>query len=132
MQSELLERGLEPDKCYYIQNEPVVRNRDEYDPDVDPPPDLVLDLVLEVDVTSLSTTKLPIYAAFKVPEVWRWVDERLEMFRLDGDKYVLTVVSQCLPDFPCESAVNLLAKRSQLSETNLVAEFRQLIDNDGS
>src|SRR5690242_6163270 len=42
------ERGLEPDNCFYIEHEPVVRGRDELDLDRDPPPDLAI----EVDVAS--------------------------------------------------------------------------------
>ncbi len=40
---ENLERGLEPDKCYYIQNEDVVWNKEQIDLNEDPPPDLAID-----------------------------------------------------------------------------------------
>jgi Uma2 family endonuclease len=39
--------GLEPDECYYIQNEAKVRGRDDIDLKYDPPPDLAI----EVDIT---------------------------------------------------------------------------------
>jgi Uma2 family endonuclease len=32
-------KGAEPDSCYYIQNEPVVRSTQEIDLDNNPPPD---------------------------------------------------------------------------------------------
>ena len=38
---EDLERGFEPDSCFYIQNEEQVRGKDRIDLTVDPPPDLV-------------------------------------------------------------------------------------------
>lgn len=41
---EDLERGAEPDSSYYIQNEPLVRDREEIDLTQDPPPDLVLEV----------------------------------------------------------------------------------------
>jgi Uma2 family endonuclease len=67
-QRQDLARGLEPDNCFYIQNEPVVRQREELDLTRDPPPDLVI----EVDLTSPSRRRLPMYQALGVPEVWVW------------------------------------------------------------
>ncbi len=55
---EDLERGFEPDSCFYIQNEEKVRGTNCIDPAADPPPDLVI----EIDITSPSFSKLPIYA----------------------------------------------------------------------
>lgn len=60
-----LERGFEPDSCFYIQNEERVRGKDRIDPSVDPPPDLVI----EIDLTSPSINKLPVYAPLEIPEV---------------------------------------------------------------
>ncbi|HEY9740149.1 MAG TPA: Uma2 family endonuclease, partial [Coleofasciculaceae cyanobacterium] len=65
---EDLARGLEPDQCYYIQNEAVVRTLDEIDFNQDPPPDLVI----EIDISSSSINRLSLYAALGVPEVWRY------------------------------------------------------------
>lgn len=55
---EDLERGFEPDSCFYIQNEERVRGKDRIDLAVDPRPDLVIG----IDITSPSINKLPIYA----------------------------------------------------------------------
>lgn len=35
---EDLTRGLEPDQCYYIQNEPAVWDKEQIDLSIDPPP----------------------------------------------------------------------------------------------
>ena len=43
-------KGIEPDSCFYIQNEPAVRGKYRLDLTVDPPPDLAL----EVDITNRS------------------------------------------------------------------------------
>ena len=40
-------RGLEPDNCYWIQNEARMRGKKKFDPGRDPAPDLAL----EVDIT---------------------------------------------------------------------------------
>ncbi len=80
---EDLQRGFEPDSCFYVQNEERVRGKDELDSNVDPPPDLVI----EVDITSPSLNRFPIYAHFGVPEVWRYDGERVLIYKLQDDEY---------------------------------------------
>ena len=75
---EDLERGFEPDSCFYIQNEKEIRGNVRIDPAVDQPPDLVI----EIDITSPSLNKLPIYARMGVPEVWRYDGERMAILVL--------------------------------------------------
>ena len=123
IKSRLLERGLEPDKCFYIQNEAAVRDRDEYDADIDPPPDLVI----EVDVTSMSTARMPLYAEFHVPEIWRWVENRLEVYRLIDAAYVQVKDSASLTEFPIELVLQILELRYEVDETSLVRRFRTAI-----
>lgn len=81
---EDLQRGFEPDSCFYIQNEVRVRGKAEIDPNVDPPPDLII----EVDITSPSLPRSPIYARFGVPEVWRYDRERTLIYGLQNSEYV--------------------------------------------
>jgi Uma2 family endonuclease len=77
-----LEKGAEPDKCFYFgENAARVRGkRDIVLPD-DPPPDLVI----EVDVTASSVQRLPIFAALGIPEVWRLSARGLEFLHLQTD-----------------------------------------------
>jgi len=95
MKREKKLKGAEPDSCYYLQNEPLVRSKQEIDLDNDPPPDLVL----EIDITSGSLDKKPIYAAIGVPELWRYDGNRLEVFVLEPLKRNYLSVSQS-PTFP--------------------------------
>src|ERR671939_1507804 len=81
---EDLDRGFEPDSCFYIQNAVRVRGKKRIDLTVDPPPDLVI----EIDITSPSLDKFPIYAAVGVPEVWRYDGTHVTMYRLTGERYV--------------------------------------------
>jgi len=60
--------GKEPDNSYYFANEALVRDKKTIDLDVDPPPDLAI----EVDNTRSSRGKLRVYARLRVPEVWRY------------------------------------------------------------
>jgi Uma2 family endonuclease len=75
------EKGLEADQCYYIQNQAIVRDRDVLDLDVDPPPDLAI----EVDISSSSLNRMEIYAGLRVPEVWRYDGRSVWFFQLGPD-----------------------------------------------
>ncbi|MBI3863418.1 MAG: Uma2 family endonuclease [Planctomycetia bacterium] len=118
---EDLERGLEPDNCYYIQNRAAVENREELDLLVDPPPDLVL----EVDIASSSINRMAIYAAMGVPEVWRWHEDALHLYRLAAaGEYAPIPMSAALPGFPVGLAVQFVARRPVPDEVTLFNEFR--------
>ena len=65
MRREELERGLEPDECFWIANEPHMRARLDWDPRRDPPPDLVI----EIEISRSALDRMGIYAALRVPEV---------------------------------------------------------------
>ena len=41
-----LQRGFEPDNCYYVRNEAVMRSKTELDLSTDPPPDLAIEFIL--------------------------------------------------------------------------------------
>ena len=79
-----VERGLEPDECYYLQSASRVRDLTALDLGVDPPPDLAI----EVDVTRSVMDRLGVYAALRVPEVWRFDGQAVEAYGLaaDGDR----------------------------------------------
>ncbi len=76
-----LERGLEADQCYYIANVAIVRQGKEPNLEVDPPPDLAV----EVDITASSIDRMIIYAQLRVPEIWRYDGRRVSMFQLQPD-----------------------------------------------
>ncbi len=118
------QKGLEPDKCYYIQHLAEVRDREQLDLTMDPPPDLVI----EVDVTSPSRRRFPIYARLGVPEVWLWQDGRLRFFLLnETGRYAVADDSAGLPGFPQWIAEQLVAQRLEKDDTALVREFREAI-----
>lgn len=87
------ERGGEPDSCFYIANEAIVRGVDEIDLQVHPPPDIVL----EVDITSPSLDKFGLYLAARVPEVWRFDGTHMSFHALAGERYENASHSLCFP-----------------------------------
>ena len=91
-------KGLEPDCCFYIQNEAAVRGLRKLDFDIYPPPDLVV----EVDNSSGSLDKFPIYVALKVPEIWRLREGVLKIHLLNGEQtgYEESEQSLAFPQMP--------------------------------
>ncbi len=81
---EDLDRGFEPDSCFYVQNEGRIRGRDTIDLSVDPPPDLII----KVDITSPSLNKLPIYAMLGISEAWRYRNGRIQVLKRQEEGYV--------------------------------------------
>lgn len=90
---EDLERGFEPDTSFYIANASRIAGKKRIDLTVDPPPDLVI----EIDITSPSLPKFPIFLALGIPEVWRYDGETLSIFKLEGNAYAPTLDSDVLP-----------------------------------
>ena len=118
-----LKLGAEPDSCYYIQNEPITRDKEVITVGQDPPPDLVL----EVDITNPSDRRLPIYALLGVPEVWRYDGYSLEFLALKDGEYQLIDKSLSFPDLPAEIIVEYVRKRLTLGENRTLKEFRKWV-----
>jgi Uma2 family endonuclease len=74
-----LERGFEPDSCFYIEHAAQMRGKSVIDLAIDPAPELVV----EVDDTSPSLNKLPLYASIGVREVWRYKDGKITIYGID-------------------------------------------------
>lgn len=116
-----LNRGLESDECFYLKTAPRIRGKRRLDlAGGDPPPDLAV----EVDVTSPGVSKLPIYAALGVPEVWVWADDAIAVRRLgNGGEYELVADSGELPGFPVAVAAELSARWADEEADALLAAF---------
>ncbi len=120
---EDLRKGLEPDECYYIQNELAVRGKDTINLTIDPPPDLAI----EVDSTSSSMNRMNIYAALGVPEVWRFDLEILTICSLVNDDYQPREVSLVLPMFDATVLMKFLELSLTMGETSLIRHLRQWV-----
>ena len=117
---EDLDRGIEPDQCFYIANEARVRGRKVLDLAVDPPPDLVI----EVDVSRSSLPKESIYAALGVPEFWRLDDGVLRIVELDPQGHYQQVeMSRSFPFLRREEAEDWLRRRQTMGLPNWLREL---------
>ena len=122
---EDLARGLEPDECYYIQNEPVIRSLEQIDLNQDPPPDLAI----EIDITSSSINRLALYASLGVPEVWRYDGSRLIIYQLEGGEYKVCDRSSTFPLITSSEIIRFLELRKSNGETALIRLFREWVRN---
>src|SRR5262249_6646067 len=117
-------RGLEPDECFWIQNEPKMRGKREYDPEKDQHPDLVL----EVDISRSSLNRLVIYAAFGVPEVWRWDGKHLEVRLLDPKgQYVTAERGLVFPFLRPSELVRFVDLEPTLGEADMIRAFQDWV-----
>lgn len=92
--NQLMSQGIEPDDCFYIQNEAAVRGKNRLDLTVDPSPDLAL----EIDVTS--RTHPSIYEDLGVPELWQFENGKLQINVLGDGKYIKSAYSPNFRNFP--------------------------------
>lgn len=116
-----LSRGVEPDSSFYIQNEPLVRNKQNLDLNQDPPPDLVI----EVDYKSASVDRMPIYRDLGVPEIWRYDQPVMEIYQLQAGVYIPCNVSPTFFNLPLTTEIpHFLAQSLEIGEIPMIQAFR--------
>ena len=114
--------GAEPDKCYYIKNEPAVRSK-TVNLDRDPPPDLVL----EVDITHTDINKKQLYQDIEVPEFWRYNGKMLTIYILDRGEYQESEKSLNFPILSKAIVYEFISQCRSNGETQAKRAFRRKI-----
>lgn len=108
-----MQRGFEPDECYWFHNEPLIRDLVEVDLTRDPP----FELAVEVEISTNILDRLPLFAAMGVVEVWRFNGETLRVYRLRADRtYEEVPESQLIPGLPSEEVVGLVHQGLTMSD----------------
>jgi Uma2 family endonuclease len=105
--------GIEPDQCFYINNAAAIQGRDRLNLEVDPPPDLAI----EIDVTS--RTHLDIYTTLGVKEVWRFRKNKLEINQLRNGVYVVTSESQFFPGIDLATQISRFMQQARTESWNV-------------
>jgi Uma2 family endonuclease len=119
-----LAKGIEADECYYIQNEAVIRGRLDIDLAIDPPPDLAI----EIDITSPSLPRLPIYGALGIPEIWRFDGEVIVFLALIEGEYQEVPASVSLPIVTPEILQHWLIQATTMGETSWAKAVRRWVE----
>ena len=112
--------GIEPDECYYLENADRVRGMKRFDSGVYPAPDLAI----EVDITSRSIPRQPIYAALGVRELWRFDGSTLTVLVLEAGNYRAVENSIAFPFLPIDQFCVFVGRMTNEEQTAVVREFR--------
>jgi Uma2 family endonuclease len=120
--NQLMGYGIEPDNCFYIENEAQVRGKNRLDLMIDPPPDLAL----EIDITS--RTHREIYSQLGVKELWRFDKGELEINVLENGSYQEVAFSPHFPDLPLKEVIpQYLRQVKTVGRNKTMKEFRNWI-----
>ena len=116
-------QGVEPDSCFYIQHAHCVEPDDDTPPQEIPP-----DLVVEVDITRSSTSRLVVYKMMGVPEVWRYNRQGITILQLTKGEYGECENSSTFPMLSTDALTQFLEQGKQSKNHNrLIAELRKWI-----
>ncbi|MDZ8066513.1 MAG: Uma2 family endonuclease [Nostoc sp. DedQUE08] len=115
-----LQRGAEPDSSYYIQNEALVRDKENIDIAIDPPPDLVL----EVEYSRSAIDKLRLYAAMEVPEFWRYNGSVLRVYTLADGQYSEVETSPTFAPVSVKEIPRFIQEAKKNGEIDTTRAFR--------
>jgi len=116
-----LDKGLEPDECFYIKNVDRILGKDEIDLSVDPPPDLAI----EVEISRRMIERVPLYESLGVPELWRDDGEHIRVFQAGDDgHYQPANRSASFPMISLEQMDRLLATAATTDEMNWMRTVR--------
>jgi len=125
MRRSLRRRGIEADESFWIANALRMAGRRRLDLSRDPPPDLCA----EVDVSHSSLDRLSIYAALKVPEVWRLDGDVMTFYILGEDgEYRIAERSRAFPFVsPADLMPFLLQARAAGDQNPILRQFREWV-----
>ena len=115
-----IKRGFEPYSCFYFKNEKRMRGKKRLNLAVDPPPELVV----EIDISSPSVKKLPLFAAFAIPEVWRFDGRELEILILQYGEYCKSETSLALPKVTAEATTRFLHESFKVGRLEWIKKVR--------
>jgi Uma2 family endonuclease len=122
LKNKRMSQAVEPDTCFYIQNQAAVIGKNRLDMSVDPPPDLAI----EIDLTS--RTQLDNYQILGVPELWRYARRGLQINVLQAEQYIESDVSPTFRNIPIVELVNQYTQQSQVAgRTRAIQAFKNWV-----
>lgn len=118
---ETVQKGIEMDNCFWVQHGTRMRLKKTYDPALDPPPDLAL----EIEVSRSLLNRPGILAAMKVPEVWRYDGTTIFVLLLNASgQYEANTRSKAFPFLPVQELVRFLHLPGTMSHAQVARAFR--------
>ncbi|MDZ8260236.1 Uma2 family endonuclease [Nostoc sp. ChiQUE01b] len=125
LKNQRSQQAVEPDTSFYIQNQAAIIGKNRIDLNIDPPPDLAI----EIDITS--RTRFDNYQILGVPELWRNTQQGLEIFLLQEGKYIKSEFSPNFPDIPIIELVNEYVQQClTIGRSQAMRNFRDWVKNN--
>jgi Uma2 family endonuclease len=118
---EDLDKGIEPDSCFFIQNAHRVQG---LNPEI--PAGLSPDLAIEVDISNASDKKLAIYQALGVPELWVYRQGNVSLLDLRNtqiQKLKNSLAFSTVSADQLQMWIELRARESDLTVVKAVRQF---------
>jgi Uma2 family endonuclease len=116
-----LEKAIEPDSCFYIQNAHGGQGMEQIIANSDLPPDLAI----EVDIANRSDRKLHIYRAIGVPEVWLYQSGgTLKIKQLANDHYIDVLHSLAFPALTTANLIEWIELRRTSTDLTVIRAVR--------
>jgi Uma2 family endonuclease len=125
LRRKLTKQGLEPDHCFWFQNERRMRGRQQWKARRDPPPDLAL----EIEVSRSALNRMRIYAGLRIPEVWRVNRRMFKVYHLTKrGSYEVRDESTCFPFLCTAELLPFLKRHEGEDQMTLLQCFREWIN----
>ncbi|MEH2049887.1 Uma2 family endonuclease [Nostoc sp.] len=125
LKNERMGQAVEPDTSFYIQNQAAIIGKNRIDLNIDPPPDLAI----EIDITS--RTRFDNYEILGVPELWRHTQQGLEILLLQDRKYIKSQSSPNFPNIPIVELVNEYVQQClTIGRSQAMRNFRDWVKNN--
>ncbi|MGB7413249.1 MAG: Uma2 family endonuclease [Thermosynechococcaceae cyanobacterium] len=120
-------KGIEPDSCFYIQNARSGQGLDSTGSLIPPP-----DLALEVDIANPSESKLPIYYALGVPEIWLYRQGTVIIQSLQNGHYEEIHHSRVFPEISALQLSQWLQLRKTGTDLTVIKAVRAFCQKNDS
>lgn len=123
-QRQNIRKGFEPDASFYIQSCELIEGKFNIGINNKFPPDLTI----EVNRTSSSVPRMPIFAAFGVKEIWRFAGEEVKFYTLENKVYLETETSIALPILSGKQATEFLRESREMKSTAWAKKIRNWVN----
>ena len=111
--------GFEPDESYYVLNAGTMNTIRDIDFEVDPPPDLAI----EVELSRSVLNRLEICRGIGIPELWRFEGGKLTFLGLIETGYETLTESRAFPGLSPADFQRFLLRTGTADDTTLCLEF---------
>ena len=118
----MYQQGIEPDYCFYIDNRDRILGKERIDLELDPPPDLAI----EIDLTC--ATKPEDYQAIAPLELWIYRQSELSIYQFESNRYRESQTSRWFPNIDLKTLIPHYCDRGwQVGSSAALREFESML-----